>query len=131
MPRAGKRIRSDSSRSESEEEEHSLDSFLDSEDDFVTELKADRKKTNKAVASARAKKAAKKKTQKEKWLPLGNDRRVTVSTFKKTTYVSIRQYYMNGDGEYVPTKKGISLTKAQWKALVKATEKVNKWVTCV
>ena len=35
---------------------------------------------------------------------------VTVKEFKGKTYVDIRTYFENDQGEMVPTKKGVSLT---------------------
>jgi len=41
----------------------------------------------------------------------GTDRiMVTVKEFKGKTYVDIRTYFENDQGEMVPTKKGVSLT---------------------
>jgi len=35
---------------------------------------------------------------------------VTVKEFKGKTYVDVRTFFENDDGEMVPTKKGVSLT---------------------
>ncbi len=35
---------------------------------------------------------------------------VSLSTFKGSTYVDLRIYYQASDGEYKPTKKGITLS---------------------
>ncbi|KAJ4317323.1 hypothetical protein N0V94_005009 [Neodidymelliopsis sp. IMI 364377] len=47
-------------------------------------------------------------------------RRVTVSDFKGTTLVSIREYWTNDAGELKPGKKGISLSVEQYNALLAA-----------
>ncbi|KZM22297.1 uncharacterized protein EKO05_0000174 [Ascochyta rabiei] len=47
-------------------------------------------------------------------------RRVTVSDFKGTTLISIREYWTNEGGELKPGKKGISLSVEQYNALLAA-----------
>jgi hypothetical protein len=51
-------------------------------------------------------------------------KRVTVRKFKGMTLVDLREYYSK-DGEYLPGKKGISLTVAQYEALKGAMEKID------
>ncbi|KAF2457494.1 transcriptional Coactivator p15-domain-containing protein [Lineolata rhizophorae] len=46
-----------------------------------------------------------------------NERRVAISQFKDQTLISIREYYEK-DGKSMPGKKGISLTKEQFSALI-------------
>lgn len=53
-------------------------------------------------------------------------RQIDVRSFKGTTLVDIRQYYKTEDGTVVPTKKGISLTVAQWKLLKGAMDDVDR-----
>lgn len=123
MPRPTKKTESlttDSSEESSDCGE--VDSFLDSEDDFITENIKDKKKAKKIIKAARTK----PKKPKQKWLPIGSDRRVSVSSFKGETYVSIRQCFLGGDGEYLPTKNGISLTAPQWKRLLRAAPEIAK-----
>ncbi|KAF1945599.1 PC4-domain-containing protein [Clathrospora elynae] len=47
-------------------------------------------------------------------------RRVTISDYQKSTLVSIREYWVNNDGELKPGKKGISLTIDQYNTLLAA-----------
>jgi hypothetical protein len=128
MPRPSKRterITTDSSEESSDSGE--VDSFLDSEDDFVTENIKDKKKAKKIIKASRTK----PKKPKQKWLPLGSDRRVSVSSFKGETYVSIRQCFLSHDGEYLPTKNGISLTAPQWKKLLRAAPEIGKMLKAI
>uniref|UniRef100_A0A1I7TDI6 PC4 domain-containing protein n=1 Tax=Caenorhabditis tropicalis TaxID=1561998 RepID=A0A1I7TDI6_9PELO len=46
---------------------------------------------------------------------IGNLRYATVSNFKGKQYVNIREYYIDKNTQkMMPSKKGISLNKAQW-----------------
>lgn len=53
-------------------------------------------------------------------------RQIDVRSFRGMTLVDIRQYYRAEDGAIVPTKKGISLTLEQWKALKGAIDDVDR-----
>lgn len=56
---------------------------------------------------------------------LGTERRrVTVRQFKGKSLIDIREYYEKDD-EWLPGKKGISLTVAQWEALVASFDSIN------
>jgi len=39
---------------------------------------------------------------------------IAVSTFKGRTYVDIRLYYTDADGQLKPTKKGVTVTPELW-----------------
>ncbi|GAA5996802.1 transcriptional coactivator p15/PC4 family protein [Rhodotorula paludigena] len=62
----------------------------------------------------------------EQFLDLGKNKRVTVSQFKKSTLVQIREYYMGDDGEMKPGKKGIALSVEQWDRLKKGRDSVDE-----
>ena len=47
-----------------------------------------------------------------------------MSTFKGKAMVNIREYFEK-DGEWLPTKKGISLTKDSWITLKKLVKDID------
>ena len=53
-------------------------------------------------------------------------KQVQVSTFKGKPRVDIREYYMAEDGEWKPTKKGISLDLEQWTKLQELIPMINE-----
>ncbi|KIE02326.1 Transcriptional Coactivator p15 family protein, partial [Metarhizium majus ARSEF 297] len=55
---------------------------------------------------------------------LSNKRRVGVSQFKNVCLINVREYYEK-DGKMLPGKKGISLSVAQYTALLKAAPGIN------
>eukprot|EP00271_Cylindrocystis_brebissonii_P016234 TRINITY_DN39560_c0_g1_i1.p1 TRINITY_DN39560_c0_g1~~TRINITY_DN39560_c0_g1_i1.p1 ORF type:complete len:189 (+),score=45.07 TRINITY_DN39560_c0_g1_i1:199-765(+) len=55
---------------------------------------------------------------------LSNTRRVTVSEFRGKPLVSVREYYEK-NGEFLPTAKGISLSREQWNSLVEGKAAVE------
>ncbi|CCC10175.1 unnamed protein product [Sordaria macrospora k-hell] len=55
---------------------------------------------------------------------LGSNRRISSSVFRNTTLINIREYY-NADGKLMPGKKGISLSLAQYQALLKVIPQLN------
>ena len=58
---------------------------------------------------------------------LGTDKIiVTVKEFKGKTYIDVRNFYENDDGEMMPTKKGISLTPENLDALIRLLGEAKK-----
>lgn len=55
---------------------------------------------------------------------------ISVSTFKGRTYVDVRLYYTDADGQLKPTKKGVTITPELWdqfrEALHAAEEELQK-----
>jgi hypothetical protein len=49
---------------------------------------------------------------------------VSLSTYKGKTYVDLRIYYKDSDGEYRPTKKGITMSPTQLPELGEAIRKL-------
>jgi len=57
----------------------------------------------------------------------GSDRIiVTVKEFKGKTYVDVRTFFENDDGEMVPTKKGVSLTPENLDELIRILGEAKK-----
>jgi uncharacterized lipoprotein YmbA len=54
---------------------------------------------------------------------------VTVKEFKGKTYVDIRTYFENDQGEMVPTKKGVSLTPDNVDDMVRFLQDAKKAMT--
>jgi len=50
-------------------------------------------------------------------IPLGKNRFVAVRSFKGKTYLDIREYFMNANGQMQPGKKGVTLKREQWEHL--------------
>ena len=63
------------------------------------------------------------KEQKPYW-ELNKKKRVTVSKFKNTVLVDIREYYEK-DGEMLPGNKGVALTMDAWEALKKILPEID------
>ncbi|CAB03353.1 Putative RNA polymerase II transcriptional coactivator [Caenorhabditis elegans] len=58
---------------------------------------------------------------------IGNLRYATVSKFKGKEYVNIREYYIDRDSQkMMPSRKGISLSKAQWANLKDLIPEIDK-----
>jgi len=55
-------------------------------------------------------------------------RKVEVKPFRGKLYVNIREFYEDANGEIKPSKKGISLTVDQWKALQSVAADIDELV---
>ncbi|KAF8319578.1 transcriptional Coactivator p15-domain-containing protein [Cantharellus anzutake] len=62
------------------------------------------------------------------YVPIGSNRRATVSAFRGKTYVHIREFYTDASGEEKPSKKGISLTVENWGALKESTGLIDELI---
>ncbi len=51
---------------------------------------------------------------------------VTVKEFKGKQYIDLRTYFQNDDGEWIPTKKGISLTPDNLDEMIQFLQKAKK-----
>ncbi|GJE95522.1 PC4-domain-containing protein [Phanerochaete sordida] len=60
----------------------------------------------------------------ERYVDLGKKKRVTVRSFKGSTFIDIREYY-GGEGDEKPGKKGITLSPEQWQALKAHADSVD------
>ncbi|KAI0708196.1 RNA polymerase II transcriptional coactivator, partial [Cerioporus squamosus] len=60
----------------------------------------------------------------ERYVDLGKKRRATVTTFKGTAYVDVREFY-GDEGDLKPGKKGIMLSQDQWETLKKSTDVID------
>ncbi|OWB56395.1 hypothetical protein B5S28_g2296 [[Candida] boidinii] len=60
-------------------------------------------------------------------IDLGGKKRVTVRKFGKAKLVDIREHYQKSEGgEWLPSKKGISLTEDLWNKLVSHIVEINE-----
>jgi hypothetical protein len=53
---------------------------------------------------------------------------VTVKEFKSKQYIDVRTYFENDEGEWIPTKKGISFTPENLSDAIKLLQKAEKKV---
>ncbi|KKL87017.1 hypothetical protein LCGC14_1938950 [marine sediment metagenome] len=51
--------------------------------------------------------------------------RGTIGTFKGKTYASLREYYKTDEGDWLPTKKGVSVTLDKTGALLNAAKDLH------
>lgn len=54
---------------------------------------------------------------------------ITVKEFKGKQYIDIRTYFENDAGEWIPTKKGISLTPENLNEIMPLLETAQKSIT--
>ena len=54
--------------------------------------------------------------------------RVSLTVFKKKQYIDLRVYYKGDEGEYHPSKKGITVSLDLFPDLVEAIEKARELV---
>lgn len=52
--------------------------------------------------------------------------KVTISEYKGYTFLDIRVYYEDGQGEYKPTKKGITLKKGDIEPIIRLLKEGEK-----
>lgn len=52
---------------------------------------------------------------------------VSLSEFKGTEYLNIREYYEDNNGDLKPGKKGISLKKEEFDLIVKHLKEIKQW----
>ncbi|KAJ6593930.1 transcriptional Coactivator p15-domain-containing protein [Mycena capillaripes] len=65
----------------------------------------------------------------EKFIDLGKNKRATVRTFKGSTLLDIREFYVDKEsGESKPGKKGVSLSMDQWQELKQATKTLDELI---
>lgn len=65
------------------------------------------------------------KPEEETRIDLGDNRFVSVSTYRGRSYVDMREFFFLENGELRPTKKGIALKPAEWKQLISSADRVN------
>ncbi|TVY89089.1 putative RNA polymerase II transcriptional coactivator [Lachnellula willkommii] len=90
--------------------------FISNDDGNAPKTKKSKKAASKAKANSESKfwELSSSKTP----------RRVEISDFKGSKLVNIREFYQKDD-EYLPGRKGISLSVDQYKAFVKAIPSIN------
>ena len=65
------------------------------------------------------------RSRPEKKFHLGNQKYVSVTTFRGEKKVHVRQFYTNDKAKTVPTKKGITLSLKEWKEMTDLVTSVN------
>ncbi|EPZ31879.1 PC4-domain-containing protein [Rozella allomycis CSF55] len=66
---------------------------------------------------------------KEKFIELGLNKRVSVSEWRGKLLVNLREFYENkSTGELLPGKKGITLNAEQWKILRENMDEIDEWM---
>ncbi|XP_041471755.1 putative RNA polymerase II transcriptional coactivator [Lytechinus variegatus] len=93
-------------------------------------INGDRKgvETGKDIASNTGGRSEKNGTHIAKYPISGKDGRakyVTVRNFRGQVYVDIRDFYESG-GEYFPSKKGITLTAREFKAIMMISKNITR-----
>lgn len=88
-------------------------------DDFedVKPQKKARPEPKKPKTSSNSGSSAMTEDPTEGAIPLGKNRFVAVRCFKGKQYLDIREYFMNGNGQMQPGKKGVTLKRPQWEHL--------------
>ncbi|KAI9297663.1 ssDNA-binding transcriptional regulator [Neoconidiobolus thromboides FSU 785] len=65
----------------------------------------------------------------EYYMDLPNSKkRLSVRTFKGNTYIDIREFYTDKNGNLAPGKKGISLKVDEYKAIKKHLDDIDKCI---
>ncbi|CAO4374354.1 unnamed protein product [Caenorhabditis nigoni] len=114
-----------------------MSSSSSSEDELPKKVKEQEKKNKRkseAVDEPEQKKAKKEETtgrlkdsDGNEMFEIGNLRYATVSKFKGKEYVNIREYYIDKETQKMqPSRKGISLSKAQWANLKDLIPEIDK-----
>ncbi|XP_072046654.1 uncharacterized protein [Amphiura filiformis] len=65
------------------------------------------------------------RSRPEKKFHLGNQKYVSVTTFRGEKKVHVRQFYTNDKAKTIPTKKGITLSLKEWKEMTEMFTSVN------
>uniref|UniRef100_A0A915PDH0 PAX-interacting protein 1 n=1 Tax=Meloidogyne floridensis TaxID=298350 RepID=A0A915PDH0_9BILA len=85
-----------------------------SEDEEVESVKAKNGKKEKGGGKAAAATNVEINAEGNEMFPIGMKRFAAINTFKGQLNVDIREYYQKDGGKWLPGKKGISLTQAQF-----------------
>lgn len=106
------------------------DSFVDDGNDqansSTSRTKRSKKNTNQTSTSfTTALPAPSRDKENNLYWEISKARRVTVSEFKGKQMISVREYYEK-DGDWLPGKKGISMTLEQYAGLISVLPGVEK-----
>lgn len=106
------------------------DSFVVEDDDqdngaTTKATKRSKKDTNQASTFTTALPAPSRDKEKNLYWEISKARRVTVSEFKGKQMISVREYYEK-DGDWLPGKKGISMTLDQYAGLISVLPGIEK-----
>lgn len=95
------------------------DSFVvsDGDDDGTSAARSSKRSKANPVSSTTPSSRPQRDSENNIYWDISKARRVTISDFRGKKMVSIREYYEK-DGNWLPGKKGISMTLEQYNALV-------------
>ncbi|CAG8602733.1 12273_t:CDS:2 [Gigaspora margarita] len=121
-----------SDEEESDYKAKAQDDFEDDEFESEEEPKSEDSEDSPAPKNSKGQNKNKKDDrgvtdEGDTYFQLSDKRRVTIREFKNMVLIDFREYYKSkDDGEYHPTKKGISLQIDQWNKLKELIDDIDE-----
>ncbi|KAF2074550.1 hypothetical protein CYY_004133 [Polysphondylium violaceum] len=110
---------------EEEEQEEKVEKEQEEQEEEEDETKTPKEK--ETGSSKKTKTQTSEVNEKEKYIDLGNKKRIGFSDFKGYKRIAIREYYEDKSGELKPGKSGISITFEQWALIKKHMDVIDSW----